>query len=282
MAQVLTDFLVMGALYTLVAIGLSLVFSVMRIVNFAHAQMYMLGAYGTYLLYGQMRWPFVLAVPITAATVGAFGVACEFVIIRPVRQDPARAMISTLGLLLVLGGLALMVFGQNGRFAPEPLAGTVFALGSRIDPFQLADAGLATVVVGLLFSGLHFSRMGRALRAVAQDELGARLQGIDVGLIRTTGFAIGAALAALAGSLIMPLTTATPDMGNNILLDMFIIVVIGGLGSIWGAVVGAFVLALLQTVGVTYLGQFSILIVYLLVMLLLLVRPSGVLGYQST
>jgi branched-chain amino acid transport system permease protein len=276
--QVVVDLLVTGSLYTLLAVGLSLVFSVMRIVNFAHAQMYMVGAYSTYLLYGVEHWPFLAALVTGALATGLLGLLCELTVIRPIRDQPQLAMISTLGLLLLLGGLSLILFGANGQFVSEPVKGTLILAGARINPFQVTGAASAIVIVVMLSVLLAFTRIGRALRAVAQNEMAARLQGIRVGKVRSFGFVIGTALAAIAGGLILPLDGATPDMGNNVLLDMFIVVVLGGLGSVPGAVVGAFLLALFQTVGVSYFGQYSVFGVYVLVMLMLLIRPQGILG----
>lgn len=279
--QVIVGLFVTAALYVLLAVGLSLIFSVMRIINFAHAQMYMLGAYGTYEFYGVLKWPFVVAVVASAAVVGLLGLICERVVIRPVGQQAERAMISTLGLLLLLGGVALIAFGDNGQFVREPLSGTLQIGGAHIIPFQLVSTIAAIAIVTTLFCVLQFTGFGRALRAVAQDELGARLQGLHVGRIRSAGFALGTALAAVAGALVLPLNGATPNMGNDVLLDMFVIVVLGGLGSVTGAVVGGFLLALFQTVGVSYFGQFSIFGVYALVILVLLVRPGGILAGEA-
>lgn len=278
--QVVANLVTTGALYTLIAIGLSLIFSVMRIINFAHAQMYMIGAYGVYVLYGRLHLPFVVAVVLSALGTAVIGIVVEWVVIRPVRDDPGRAMIATLGLLLILGGVALDVFGATGLFVDPPITSSVVIGGAYLSVEKLVNAGVALALVVGLFSVLRMTRFGRALRALAQDEMGAKLQGVRSGRSRTLGFAIGAGLAGVAGALVVPLTAATPDMGNTVLLDMFVIIILGGLGSILGAAVGAFILAAFQTVGVTYFGQFATLGVYLLVIAVLLVRPAGVLGRE--
>jgi branched-chain amino acid transport system permease protein len=279
--QIVTDFILTGALYTLIAIGLSLIFSVMRIINFAHAQMYMAGAYGVYLLNGRHHVSYWVALLLSAAIVGLSGILIERIVIRPVQSDPARAMIATLGLLLILGGVALIIFGETGRYVTPPITSSVPVFGTYVDKGKLVDGAIALGVVILMFASLKMTKAGRAMRALAQDQIGARLQGVRVSSVRSLGFAVGCGLAAIAGGLILPLTSATPDMGNDVILKMFIILIIGGLGSIMGAVIGAFTLAFLETVGVTYTGQYAVLFVYLLVIAILLVRPQGLLGGAS-
>jgi branched-chain amino acid transport system permease protein len=185
-------------------------------------------------------------------------------------------------LLLIIGGVVFIVFGGLPRFVDPPIQGTVrgFRGVVNVDVAKLVDGAAAIVLIAALFVWLRVAKSGQALRAVAQNELGAQLQGIRTGRIRTGGFALGVGLAAIAGGLIMSITSATPDMGNQILLNLFIMVILGGLDSVAGAVVGAFILAFMETVGVTYFGQFSILSVYGVVMLILIVRPEGILGHR--
>jgi branched-chain amino acid transport system permease protein len=134
-------------------------------------------------------------------------------------------------------------------------------------------------LVTVLFACLKWTRPGRAMRAVADDAVGARLQGIGVHRINALGFSVGSGLAALAGGLILPLTSAvSPAVGDAILPKMFIIVILGGLGSVSGAVVGALTLAAIETIGFTYLGEIANLFIYLLVLMVLLVRPEGIFG----
>ena len=280
LVQVATNWLMLGALYTLVASGLSLIFSVMRIINFAQGQFYMLGAFGLFALYGQGDVPYPAALLIVALVLGFLGVVVERVIVRPVAGDESRAMIATLGLLLALQGGALAIWGETNRFVDQPVSGGVTIGGAAIQGTKLLAAGAALALVALLVAALRWTRSGRALRALSQSDVGARLQGIRVGRLRALGFGVGSALAGLAGALILPLTSVSPDIGNPILLKMFIVLILGGLGSIVGALAGAFALAGIETIGVNYFGQYSILGAYLLVMAVILVKPTGLLARE--
>jgi branched-chain amino acid transport system permease protein len=282
--QALVNCLLLGGLYTLIAIGLSLVFSVMRIINFAHGQMYMLGAYVVFFVYGSAHLPFVLALVLAAISVGAFGALTELAIIRPVQSDESRAMVATLGALIALQGAAVVLFGETNKFADEPISGTISLGPALISGYKLAAAVTALVLVAALFAALRWTRLGQALRSLAQAPEAAILLGVRVNRLRAIGFAIGAGLAAVAGGLIMPLNSVSPEIGEPIILKMFIILILGGLGSVSGALVGAFVLAAIETFGVTYVGELSILFVYVLVMAVIMIKPEGLLakgGRQS-
>jgi branched-chain amino acid transport system permease protein len=275
----LLNTLVLGALYTLVAIGLALVYSVMGIINFAHAQMYVLGAFGFYYLFEVSGVPWWLASAISALGVALTAAVVETVLIRPLHGDPLRSMIVTLGLLLALNGAMIAVFGADQKPVPAAIPGAFDLAGTSISRQKVVTVGVAISLVIALYICLKLTRPGLAIRAVAQDAVGARLQGISVYRINALGFSVGSGLAALAGGLILPLTSSlSPAVGDEILPKMFIIVIIGGLGSVGGAVAGAITLAAIETIGFTYLGEVANLFVYLLVLVVLLVRPEGIFG----
>jgi branched-chain amino acid transport system permease protein len=263
----------------LVTIGLTLVFSIMKIINFAHAQMYVLGAFGFYYLYQVLGVTWWLAAALSALGVTLVAVVVEVLLIRPLHDDPLRSMIVTLGLLLVMNGAMLWAFGADEKFVSPAISGDV-DLGLTSIALQKAVAiGVAVLIVAALFMCLKWTRQGRALRAVAADPVTASLQGVSIHRINAIGFSVGSGLAALAGALILPLTSSvTPATGDTILAKMFIIVVIGGLGSVGGAVAGALTLAAVETIGFTYFGEIANLFIYLLVLAILLIRPEGLLG----
>ncbi len=282
--QALVNCILLAGMYTLIAIGLSLVFSVMRIINFAHGQMYMLGAYVVFFAYGSSHLPFLVALILAAIAVGAFGALTEWAIIRPVQSDESRAMVATLGLLLATQGAAIVLFGETDRFADEPISGTIALGPATVSSYKLVAAISALVLVAGLFAALRWTRLGQALRALAQNTEAAILMGVRINRLRAAGFAIGAGLAAVAGGLLMPITSVSPAIGEPIILKMFIILILGGLGSVTGAVAGSFTLAAIETFGVTYVGDLSILLVYVLVMAVILVKPEGLMakaGRQS-
>jgi branched-chain amino acid transport system permease protein len=275
----LVNTLVLGALYTLVAIGLSLVFSIMRIVNFAHAQMYVLGAFGFYYLsevFGIRWW---IAAALSTLGVALAAAVLEALLIRPLHGDPLRSMIVTLGLLLAMNGAMVLAFGADQKFVSPAISGGLDLGVTSIALQKVVAVGVAIAVVTALFIWLKWTRRGRAMRAVAEDTVGARLQGIGVHRINALGFSVGSGLAALAGALILPVTSSvSPAVGDGILTKMFIIVIIGGLGSVGGAVAGAVTLAAIETIGFTYVGEVANLFIYLLVLVVLLVRPEGLFG----
>jgi branched-chain amino acid transport system permease protein len=267
--QVLVNTLVLGALYTLVAIGLSLVFSIMRIVNFAHAQMYVLGAFGFYYLSELVGVPWWLAAALSALGVALTAAVVEALLIRPLHGDPLRSVI-------VMNGAMVAAFGADEKFVAPAVPGAVDLGVTSIALQKLVAVVVSIVLVTALFMFLTWTRLGRAMRAVAEDAVGARLQGIGVHRINALGFSVGSGLAALAGGLILPLTSSVnPAVGDAILPKMFIIVIIGGLGSVGGAVAGAMTLAAIETIGFTYLGGVANLFIYLLVLAVLLARPEG-------
>jgi branched-chain amino acid transport system permease protein len=274
--QALVNTLVLGALYTLVAIGLSLVFSIMRIVNFAHAQMYVLGAFGFYYLYERAGIPWWLAAGLAALGVAVVALFLEALLIRPLDGDPMRSMIVTLGLLLAINGATISAFGSDQKFVSPTVSGAVDVGVTSVPLQKLVAVAVAVALVAALFAYLRRTRSGRAMRAVAGDAIGARLQGIRVHRVNALGFALGSGLAALAGALILPLTSSvSPAVGDGILPKMFIIVIIGGLGSVGGAVAGALTLAAIETIGFTYVGEVANLFIYVLVLAVLLLRPEG-------
>jgi branched-chain amino acid transport system permease protein len=241
--------------------------------------MYVLGAFGFYYVYEVLGVIWWLAAALSALGVALVALVVEVLLIRPLQGDPLRSMIVTLGLLLVMNGAMLWAFGADEKFVSPAISGNV-DLGLTSIALQKAVAvGVAVLSVAALFMWLKWTRLGRALRAVAQDPVSATLQGVGIDRINALGFSVGSGLAALAGALILPLTSSvTPAAGDTVLAKMFIIVVIGGLGSVAGAVAGALTLAAIETIGFTYFGEIAILFIYVLVLAVLLIRPEGLLG----
>jgi branched-chain amino acid transport system permease protein len=249
----------------------------MRVINFAHAQFYVIGAFALYDLYGVHHLSYWLAVVAAAAIAGAVGLGVEVVVVRPVRGDPLRAMIATLGVLLLLNGIVTAIFGAESQYLQAPINGVWTIAGAVVPEENLIAVFITAGLIVGLFALLTWTRLGKALRAVAQDRVGAQLQGINIERLNRIGFVLGTALAGLAGALILPLTSAVnPGVGDDILAKMFIIVIIGGLGSIGGAVLGAFALAAIETFAFQYVGGYATLMIYLIVIGMLLVKPEGI------
>jgi branched-chain amino acid transport system permease protein len=287
MIQVLINGAVLGAVYALIALGLSMVFSIMRVVNFAHGQMYMLGAFVVYYVYGEFGLPFWVALPAAAATLGLVGVAFNRFFFQPVLATATReenSMLMAVGTALLLENLALTVFGEKQRGVPPVIDGAfVFgdvAEGGAILTYPNAMvATLAAVAILSLLGFVQYTRPGRALRAVAQDKEAARLQGVDVKAITTLGFAIGAALAGLAGGLLVTVYGVNSGVGVNVSTKAFIMIMVGGAGVTSGAIVGGLLLGFAEAIGYDLLpGSVTYLLIFVAMIVFLLFKPNGLFG----
>jgi branched-chain amino acid transport system permease protein len=276
--QAVVNGLVVGLLYLLMAVGFTLVFGVMRVVNFAHSEFYMLGAFVAYYCVTQLNLPFLASVVITFALAVVFGWIVEWLILKPFRHDELNGMIATIGLAMILQNLALMAFGPDPLSMPSVVQG-VAHLGSMVIPnSRLYVVAFSIGVLLLLYVFLRYTRTGRALRAVVQDIEIASAQGIRASFIYPLGFGIGVGLAAVAGALMAPLFSVSPFIGAGPLLKAFIVVILGGLGSIPGAALASLLLGITESVAGTFLstGTADILIFAFLIVMLV-VRPSGLL-----
>lgn len=274
--------LVIGTIYVLMAIGFTLVFGIMRIVNFAHGEFYMLGSFLAFYTYAQWELPFVLTLVIAAVFIGMAGALIEWLLIRPLRSDELTGMIATLGVSVVLQNGALMFFGASPRSVPDVVEGLV-----RLGPVVFSWSRIFVIVcAALIIAGfwvfMQKHRLGRAMRAVAQDKEAALIQGIDVERIFPLAFGMSVALAAIAGVLMAPVFSVSPFVGVTPMLKAFVVVILGGLGSIPGAVLGGLVLGLIESFGATMLGSvIADMLQLMLVIGILLVRPSGLLGQKE-
>ena len=287
MIQVLINGAVLGAVYALIALGLTMVFSIMKVVNFAHGQMYMLGAFVVYYLYGVFGLPFYVALPAAAATLALVGVAFNRFFFQPVLATATReenSMLMAVGTALLLENLALTVFGEKQRGVPPVVDGAfVFgdvAEGGAILTYPNAMVALlAAASILSLLTFVQYTRPGRALRAVAQDKEAARLQGVDVKAITTLGFAIGAALAGLAGGLLVTVYGVNSGVGVNISTKAFIMVMVGGAGVTAGAIVGGVLLGFAEAIGYDLLpGSVTYLLIFLSMIVFLVFKPNGLFG----
>jgi branched-chain amino acid transport system permease protein len=281
--------LVIGLIYALIAAGLTLVFSVLKVVNFGHGTLYMLGGYASYYI---IQW---LGVPPLLGVVGAmvllflFGIAFERLVIAPMYTDKVErkdeyAIIVTFGLTILLSNLGLAVFGPFAKAPPAFMTGALIA-GPLILPY---DRLIAAIVAVLLLAGLTLflkkTSLGQALDAVSQSRESAAVIGINPQRMYTIAFGLGSALAGGAGALIAPIFSLSPSMGELPVVQAFIIIVIGGMGSVGGSIIGGILLGLVQGLGVGYLPDPNRALAYtqafgaLLLVVTLLVRPTGLFG----
>ena len=271
----------------LVAVGLVLIFGVMGIINFAHGELYMLGAYAVVAVYADWHLPFFLAVAVGLIFVGLVGIGMERSLFRPMRDNPLGGLVVSIGFLLILQALAVLGFGVRMEHIPPPTQAVITVFGSQGDgvvlPLQRLYVILATIV---LLAGLWWflrrTRFGWALRACAQDPEAAMLQGISLNQTARLAMFIGAALAGVAGALTAPLVRTYPYMGHSVIVTAFIIIIVGGIGSLEGAVTAAVLYAFVHTFVTTFWdGVIADIVGLMLMLLVLIVKPTGLFGTKE-
>jgi branched-chain amino acid transport system permease protein len=283
--QTCVNALYAASFMALIAVGLVLIFGVMGVINFAHGELYMMGAYCVVYIYAYHQLPFLLAVAAGLAFVGLVGIAMEYGLFRPLRDNPLGGLIASIGLLLMLQALAAIGFGVRMENIPPPTQEVVplTASGSVGIPMQRLYVFLAAVgLLTALWVFLRRTRFGWALRACAQDPEAAALQGISLNQTARIAMFIGASLAGVAGALTAPLVRTYPYMGHSVIVTAFIVIIVGGIGSLEGAVVAAVLYAFVNTFVTTFVDGVTADIVGLLLMLLVLVvRPTGLFGTRE-
>ena len=273
--------LVNGGVYALLAIGFSLIFGVARIVNIAHTAFYMLAAYAFYTLLVRFGMGFALAGVISVAAVVGVSVLCYKLVIEPVREHEAAVLIATIALALIFQELMLLAYGGHFLGIPSTLEGVATFMGVSIPYQRLLILVVAAVMLGGTWFTLYRTRLGLAIRATANDLEVANLMGMNVHRVAMATVAISVALAAIAGVVVAPVFVVDPFMWLSPLVTMLAIVVLGGLGSLKGSLIGAFVIGYVEAITVFTLpaGAFLKGAVALTIMVaVLLVRPEGLFG----
>lgn len=280
--QVIVSGLLLGGVYALFAVGMNLVFGVLRVINLAHGELIMLGAYATFFLVDRAGFNPLLTVPVSAAALFAAGVAVEKGLIeRTIDQPLLASLLLTFGLSTFLMGGALSLWTANFRSVPY-LTGSWDVGSLDLSKIRLVSFAIALAVTAATYAFLRFSTFGKAIRATAQHAEVAQVCGINVGLVRLITFGLGAALAAISGSLIAMIFTISPEMGRMFIGRAFAIVVLGGLGSFVGAFLGALLLGMAETVAAYYTDtQLAEGVSYAVLVLVLLLRPSGLFGVKE-
>ena len=263
------------------ALGLSIIFGMLRIVNFAHGAMFMLGAFVAYYGAQSVNLPFYLALIVAPLVVGLFGVLIEVVFLRRLYSlDPLYGLLFTFALVLIIEDAMRLAAGALGSpYSPPPSLAGVTNIGISLFPtYRLFVIGVAIVVCTAVWFVLERTPVGARIRAATEAPVLVRALGIDTQSLVTITFGAGVALAALGGVLAAPNQNVEPTMGDKIIINTFAIVVIGGLGSIGGSVVTGFALGLLQTLGAVIFPAFNDTLIFLLMIIVLLIRPSGLFG----
>lgn len=278
MGQVLVNGVFLGSLFAVVAVGLTLIYGVMEVPNFAHSGIIALSAYATYSA-RQHGAPFVLAAVIGILTGGLLSVLTELFAYRWVRDNPAAAPAVALGLLLILQNVALRIYGGEGKALDAPYDASILRLGGvSLSGVKVALIVIAVVSLLALSTLLSRTSLGRAVRAVAQDREAAAMLGIPMQRQYTLAFLIAGLLGGVAAVAYAPTFQVSPYMADEILLSAFVVVVLGGLGSVWGAVAGGLVLGVVESLGSAYISSsYQSAFGFLALVVILVARPTGLL-----
>ena len=279
---------VRGSTYALIAVGLSLIFGILRIVNFAQGEFFMMGSYVMFLVCSSLGMPFPVGIVAAAMFVFVLGAAIERGLLRPLRLRSGRewildSFVLTIGVMIVLQNVALVAFGGGRHSVPQLIPGSLTIGDVSFSYERLAILLAGAMAVSLLWAFTRFSRTGKAIRATAQDPEAAQSLGINIDRIYTISFGLGAALAGMAGAILISLFPAYPTIGAEPVLKGFAVVIIGGLGNISGAIVAGLLLGILETYGqfLTSAGWQSVLTVFVIV-LVMIVKPSGLFAPKGT
>ena len=285
MEQIIVNGLYLGAQYALIALGLTLIFSLMNVLNFAHGQMYVLGGFVTYTAVAQFKLPFVIGLVLSAVVLAVVGGLVEKYLFRPVIKKSRReesTMLLAAGIAFFLDAVILLVLGEKQRGIPKIIDGVFnwdFIIVMPYDRIVIGVIAILIIAAFILF--MQYSRAGRAMRALAQDKVAATLMGVAVDRYSMLGFALGAALAGLVGGLLVTITGINLGMGGPASIKAFIMIMIGGAGVISGAIAGGFILGMMESVGLTVLseyGDITYLVIFASLMVFLSLRPQGLMG----
>jgi branched-chain amino acid transport system permease protein len=279
--DILVSGLINGGVYALLAIGFSLIFGVARIVNIAHTAFYMLAAYALYgmLVIGGM--PLLLAIPLAVAAVVALSLVCYKLVIEPVRQHESAVLIATIALALIFQESLLVSFGGSFLGIPNAVEGVTSILGVRVSYQRLIILLVVAITLVATWYLLNRTRLGLAIRAAANDQEIANLMGMNVNRVAMCTVGISVALAAIAGVVVAPVFVVDPLMWLSPLVTMLAIVVLGGLGSLKGSLIGAFIIGYVEAITVFAVPSGSYLkgaVALSIMVLVLLIRPEGLFG----
>ena len=276
--------LVLGGTYALLGIGLTLIFGLMNLVNFAHGEFYTLGAYAAFAAAALAGASFFVAIPAAIAAGMALGALCERVLLRPLAAESIdTTMLVMIGVWIAMQNAELLVWGGVAKSIPHPFPTAPLVLGPvSIAPLRVFVLLLAAALIAASYLLIHRTKLGRAMRATFQDRDTAALMGVRIGRIHTATFAFGSGLAAAAGALLGPVFLAYPSMGDLAALKAFCVVILGGLGNLPGATLGGLLLGIAEELGAGYVSSgYRDAVGFVIIILVLLLRPSGLFARQE-
>jgi branched-chain amino acid transport system permease protein len=282
--------LVLGGIYALIAVGYTMVYGIIQLINFAHGEIFMFGAYFAFFCVTTLGLSFWLALPISMLLCALMGMLIDFVAYRPLRNAPRlSALITAIGISLMLQNLARLIWGA--RWRPFPTEATPAFLTANAIPLpggahiSFLDLFIILLAVGLMIGLnrlIYLTKIGKAMRACAQDQVAANLMGINVNHIIAVTFAIGSALGAVAGVMVGLREVTEPTMGYYKGVAAFAAAVLGGIGNVTGAMLGGVILGVAEVLGAGYISSgYRLAIAYIIMILVIIFRPSGLLGKST-
>jgi len=274
----------LGGTYALLGIGLTLIFGIMRVVNFTHGELYAFGAYMMYMLVMLTGANFFVALVLAVVLGAALGAALEFVLLRKLRgADIDTTMLVMIGAWIALQNAEQLAWTGVAQSIDNPLPSAPLVIGTvSVSWIRVFVLGVALALIAATYALINHSRLGKAMRATFQDRDTAALMGIQIGTIHTATFALGSGLAAAAGALLGPVFVAYPTMGDLAAAKAFAIVILGGLGSIAGATAGGFILALAEELGAGYISSgYRDAMGFVLIILILIFKPTGLFAQKE-
>jgi branched-chain amino acid transport system permease protein len=282
--QSLLNGLLIGGVYGLVAIGLTVIFGVMKVINFAHGALMMLGMYASYWIATLLQINVYATIVFVLPLLFIVGVLFQKVLIAPIMNAPAHnQLFLTLGVMLFLQNMAVYLWTPDYRILRTPYTNINFYIGDiNISLVHILAFIMALVFSGILYVILHKTDLGRAIRASSEEPVGAKLMGINIKRIYWITFGIGAACAGVAGTAITPFFPIYPYVGDIFILTAYVVVVLGGMGSVLGALVGGLIIGMADSIGAMILpGSMKSVLSFVIFIMILLFKPTGLFGRQN-
>jgi branched-chain amino acid transport system permease protein len=281
--QQLLNGLTVGSVYSLVALGLTLVYGILHIPNFAHGAFYMMGGYVTLTMMNQAGLPYWMAIIISMIVIGLLGVLMERLVFYPLRDaPPLHDKIAAIGILLFLEAFAQFVWGADYQTMSTPYGNVINVLGLTLTMQRVLIIVSTIVIMFLLYFFLKKTFIGASIIAMSQNREGANLVGINTNKVAMMTFMISGSLAALAASLASPINLVFPGMGHLVILKAFVIIILGGMGSIPGAIIGGYILGFSESLGATYISNdYKDIIAFVILVIILTVKPTGLFAKEG-
>jgi branched-chain amino acid transport system permease protein len=278
--QTIINGIMLGSVYAMVALGLTLIFGILEIPNFAHGALYMIGAFIAFFCITSLGVSYWIALAVSLTSLFVTGMVIERFIYRPFYKQPhVSSFIVAVGLILILENGALVLWGADFRRIPPPNSGILNLLGITVTFQRLIVIIFAALLIIAIHLFIKKTRLGAAIEATSQNREGAQLMGINTSFVGQATFGLGTALAAVAAVLVAPILLISPTMGESVIAMAFVIIILGGMGSFIGAVVGGYVIGLLETLISTYLTSYYVeALIFGVLVLVLAVKPTGLFG----